>query len=394
MSELRSFRWQMPVAVQFGAGCVRDLFRHLGDRTAIVMALDTATRLGWREQWTGELGSRLQSWSEVPDGLSSISRCEEFSQQVWPALAANPDAVLIALGGGTTLDIAKVLRCRPVQKDPRSDQIDDRCRPTLTNGFERIAAALRGTAPWPALHLAPLWMVPTTAGTGSEVTRWATVWDTEEAPGQKRSFDEPFGFAERAFVDPLLTHSCPAAVTRDTGLDALSHALEAIWNRHANPCSDVLALSAARTILAWLPVAMREPGHAQAREALSLAALEAGMAFSQTRTALAHALSYAVTLEQGVPHGLACAMWLPTAWSLAQGHDTRVDRLLEAIFDPSTVPSFASVDAERGASALRSWLRGVGVSCDPLTYGIGDAPQRITSALHSPRGRNFIAAPP
>jgi alcohol dehydrogenase class IV len=220
------------------------------------------------------------------------------------------------------------------------------------------------------------------------VTRWATVWDTDVEPAQKRSFDEVFGFADCAFVDPALTHSCPAAVTRDTGLDALSHALEAIWNRHANPFSDVLAVSAARKVLTWLPVALREPANVEARSALSLASLEAGFAFSQTRTALAHALSYAVTLEQGTPHGLACAMWLPTAWELAQGCSARVDGLLEQVL--------AALDggaaSSPGVARLRAWLASVGAACDPASHGVHDAEQRVKAALASARGRNFIAA--
>ena len=383
------FDWRMPVDVRFGAGCADALPQELGERAAVVMAFEPATALGWRQRWTQALGDRLLQWIEVPDGLSSVARCREFSAQVWPLLAARPDSVLIGLGGGTTLDIAKVLRCRPVAAPGGlSDQLMGRGRPTHPTEFEPVAAALRGQAPWPDLELAPLWMVPTTAGTGSEVTRWATVWDTDSTPAQKRSFDEPFGFAERAFVDPLLTHSCPAAVTRDTGLDALSHALEAIWNRHANPFSDVLAVSAAQKVLKWLPVVLRDTRHPQAREALSLASLQAGLSFAQTRTALAHALSYAVTLEQGVPHGLACALWLPAAWRLAQGRDPRVDALLGQIFDAAAAPTSGLTGVER----LQAWLRSVDAPCDPAAVGVRDAEQRIAAALGSTRGRNFIAA--
>ena len=386
-----AFGWRMPVEVHFGAGSAATLSEQLGDSLAVVMAFEPASALGWRSRWSAALGKRLLAWVEVPDGLSSMARCRGFAAEVWPALAAHPGAVLIALGGGTTLDIAKVLRCRPVADEPRIDLRAACHRPTHLQGFEPVAAALRGTAPWPALDLAPLWMVPTTAGTGSEVTRWATVWDTDQHPQQKRSFDEPFGFAEKAFVDPLLTHSCPEAVTRDTALDALSHALEAIWNRHANPFSDVLAVSAAQKVLAWLPVALREPGNVQAREALSLASLEAGFAFSQTRTALAHALSYAVTLEQGVPHGLACGLWLPTACRLAQGRDERVDWLLSQVFNAIPAQPGLTGSAE-SALLLQRWLAEVGVQADPAFYGVLDAEQRIQEALGSSRGRNFIAA--
>lgn len=393
-SGMAGFQWRMPVEVRFGAGCVSELNERLGDRSAVVLAFEPATSLGWRAMWTGQLGERLRAWIEVPDGLSSMTRCREFSEQVWPLLAVDPGTVLIAFGGGTTLDIAKVVRCRPVMEDPRVDQAAAQRRRTHPLGFEPVASALRGVEPWPALDLAPLWMVPTTAGTGSEVTRWATVWDTDVEPAQKRSFDEAFGFADCAFVDPVLTQSCPASVTRDTALDALSHALEAIWNRHANPFSDVLAVSAAQKVLAWLPVALREPANTEARSALSLASLEAGFAFSQTRTALAHALSYAVTLEQGTPHGLACAMWLPTAWALAIGRDRRVDGLLERVLAPiesdSSHPSGGHYN--EGPLRLQAWLEAVGASCDPASYGVSDAESRVEAALTSARGRNFIAA--
>ena len=136
-----------------------------------------------------------------------------------------------------------------------------------------------------------------------------------------------------------------SGLTAATGMDALSHALEAIWNRHANPISDALAVSAACKVLTALPVVLQDPANAQARSALSLASLEAGFAFSQTRTALAHALSYAVTLEQGTPHGLACAMWLPAAWALAQA------RVVERV-------SGAAASAVRACFHRHLWLGG------------------------------------
>jgi phosphonate metabolism-associated iron-containing alcohol dehydrogenase len=374
------FGWAMPVAVRFGPGCAEEVDQALGPRRVLVLAFTPATALGWRAHWQGRLGQRLIDWIEVDDGLSSLARCRALAARVWPWLAREPDAVLLALGGGTTLDIAKVLRCRP-----------------RDGGFEGVERALRGQAPWPALALAPLWMLPTTAGTGSEVTRWATVWDTEARPPVKRSFDEPFGWAERAYVDPLLARSCPPAVTRDTALDALSHALESVWNRHGTPPSDALALSAARRVLRTLPQALRNPDDLALRSELSLGALEAGMAFSQTRTALAHALSYAVTLEQGLPHGLAVALWLPTAWELAVGRDARVDALLAQVFAPEPAPAPAepvsvAAQAAQGAGLLRAWLQRLGVELDPARLGITDAEQRVQAALDSVRGRNFIGA--
>ena len=180
-----------------------------------------------------------------------------------------------------------------------------------------------------------------------------------------------------------MTLTCPAAVTRDTALDTLAHALESIWNRHANPVSDRLAVSAARRVPQHLPSALAQPQDLALRTQLSLAALEAGLAFSQTRTALAHALSYDVTLEQGVPHGLACALWLPSTWRLALGHDARVDAVLAEVF---------GAQPEAGALTLQTWLQALGAETDPAAYGITNAHQRVQAALTSARGRNFIAA--
>lgn len=363
-----TFRWHMPVELHFGVGCSDVLADALGDREAVVLAFEPADAMGVRARWQAALGARLRQWVVAADGLSSIARSRELAAEVWPHLGER--TVLIGVGGGTTLDLAKVLRCRP----------DD-------SSFDTLAAALRGQAPWPAMKRATLWLVPTTAGTGSEVTPWATVWDTEAEPPRKLSLDEPWGHAERAFVDPRLTVSCPAGVTRDTALDTLAHALESLWNRHANPMSRELAISAARRVITHLPSLLGHLDDLVLRERMSLAALEAGMAFSQTRTALAHALSYALTLQQGVPHGLACAMWLPTAWQLAQGRSSDTDAALADVFD---------CPASRGLQRLQDWLQGLGIDTSPAAFealGITDMQQRVQAALDSPRGRNFIGAP-
>jgi alcohol dehydrogenase len=381
-----AFGWHMPVQVSFGAGCADTLAEALGPRSVLVMAVEPAEALGLRARWQAQLGARLLDWVAVPEGLSTLTLARALAQRVWPRLQTQPGTVLLGVGGGSTLDLAKLLRCRPRGVGaPAAPGAGGGVRSDagINAAFNAVAAAVRGQAGWPALALAPLWLVPTTAGTGSEVTRWATVWDTEAGVAVKRSFDEPFGFAERAFVDPRLTLSCPAALTRDTALDTLAHALEALWNRHATPPSNALAVAAARRVLRHLPEVLQQPQALAGREALSLAALEAGLAFSQTRTALAHALSYALTLEQGVPHGLACALWLPTACQLAVGRSAELDAQLQAVFD---------VPASQATAALRSWLQALDVPADPAAVGVHDAEARVQQALASARGRNFIAA--
>ena len=190
MNAQGSFTWEMPVSVTFGAGCADALPAALGERRAIVLAFAPARAWPLAQRWRDALGTRLVAWVDVADGLSDLANARGLSEQVWPMLRDDPGCVLVALGGGTTMDLAKVVRCRP-----------------LGGGFDALAAALRGTAGWPAIAHAPLWLVPTTAGTGSEVTRWATVWDLQTEPPVKRSFDEPWGYAQRAFVDPDCSRS-------------------------------------------------------------------------------------------------------------------------------------------------------------------------------------------
>lgn len=364
--DMHTWTWQLPVTLRFGPGALAAVAAELGGRPCVVLALEPAQALGWRDTWSAALGPSLRAWVPVPEGLSTLSLARQLSATVWPLLARPDPPVLVALGGGSVMDLAKLLRCRPEGQ-----------------GFEALAAAVRRREAWPPLQRAPLWLVPTTAATGSEVTRWATLWDTDTDAVQKLSFDEPFGWADRAFVDPELSASCPVEVMRDGALDALAHALEAIWNRHANPVSDTLAMSAASRILGTLPKALAQPHEAAWRVDLSLAALTAGMAFSQTRTALAHALSYAVTLEQGLPHGRACAIWLPMVWRLAIGISGPVDCLLGQLF---------GCPADEGAARLEHWLMAVGVSPSPQAHGVADAAQRVIQALSSERGRNFIGS--
>jgi ABC-type nitrate/sulfonate/bicarbonate transport system permease component len=183
---MEPFAWHQPVDLRFGDGCSNELSATLGHQPVVVLAFEPAGALGLRQRWQYALGARLQAWVPVADRLSSIAYARELVPLVWPHL--KPDTVLVAVGGGTTLDLAKVLRCKPLDSD-----------------FEALAKALRGQAPWPAMQQAPLWLLPTTAGTGSELTRWATVWDTEAQPPASAAWTSP-GATRSA---PLWTRRSP-----------------------------------------------------------------------------------------------------------------------------------------------------------------------------------------
>ena len=291
--------WFNPVRITFGEGCFGNIAQQLGTtQPAVVLADRAALSFSAETALLDALAGQCKAWEWLQGGLASVARARELCEQLWPVMQQYPDAVVIAIGGGTTLDLAKVLRFRCALQGAglAAATLAHWRTNTVSTGFSR--------------H--PLWLVPTTSGTGSDVTRWATVWDTDSAVHAKLSWAPAKGFAERAFVDPELTVSCPARITRDCALDTLAHALESIWNHHANVATAALAVQAARLVVAALPRVLQTPADLAARVDLSRASLLAGLAMSQTQTALAHALSYDLTLQEGLPHGEACAVWLPS----------------------------------------------------------------------------------
>jgi len=164
--------------------------------------------------------------------------------------------------------------------------------------------------------------IPTTAGTGSEVTRFTVITDT--AKDEKMLIAGISLLPSAAVVDYELTMSMPPRLTADTGTDALTHAIEAYVSRKANTFTDAIALSAMKTIWTELPKAYHEPGNRQAREAMMQAATLAGIAFSNSSVALVHGMSRPIGAFFHVAHGLSNAMLLPaiTAFSV----DSAVDR--------------------------------------------------------------------
>ena len=283
--------------------------------------------------------------------------------EAWPEVQA-----VVALGGGSAMDAAKALVAA------RGD-------------FARVERHLRGGGRATAgdLGRVPIIAVPTTAGTGSEVTCWATVWD--RATGAKFSLSEPFLYPERAIIDPDLALGSPRDLTVSTGLDALSHALESLWNVNANPVTRDYAVAAARLALATLPRLVDDLDNRTLRAAMARAALLAGLAFSNTRTALAHNISYAVTVNHGLAHGYACSFCLPFVMRLAVGRDADCDAALTAVFD---------APPEAGADRLERFLNDLDLSTDPADHGIGavEWDGLVHAAAAGPRGRNFIGTVP
>ncbi len=168
-----------------------------------------------------------------------------------------------------------------------------------------------------------LWLacLPTTAGTGSEVSPNAILLD--ERDKLKKGIVSPYLLADTAYVDPMLTMTVPSKVTADTGMDALTHCIEAYTNKFAHPAVDIYALQGIRLIAANLLHAVKDGSDIEAREALALGSLYGGLVLGPVNTAAVHALSYPLGGEFHIPHGLSNAILLPSVMKFNRSANLR-----------------------------------------------------------------------
>lgn len=255
---------------------------------------------------------------------------------------------LIGFGGGSPMDTAKAMAILAAAPPG-----------TKMREFKVPAQADKA--------LVPLICIPTTAGTGSEATRFTVITDTET--DEKMLIAGLGALPLAAIVDYALTFSVPPRTTADTGIDSLTHALEAYVSKRANPHADSLALSAMRLIGANLRTVWREPRNPAAREAMMLGAMQAGLAFSNSSVALVHGMSRPIGAHFHVPHGLSNAMLLPAVTEF--GLNDALPRYAEAA---RAIGVASREDADQVAGArlleeLRALNRELQVPT-PKVYGI------------------------
>ena len=200
---------------------------------------------------------------------------------------------IIGIGGGSPLDSAKAIAAMAVNEVSIADY----------NGKEITGEIL------------PLAAIPTTAGTGSEATKFTVITDSEK--GIKMLLKGDVLVPKLAIVDSSFTVGAPKSVTSATGLDALTHAVEAYTSRKAFSMTDTLAVSAVKRIMKYLPIAYREPDNSLAREQMSIAALEAGICINNSSVTIVHGMSRPIGALFHVPHGMSNAMLLKECLSFA-----------------------------------------------------------------------------
>ena len=214
----------------------------------------------------------------------------------------------------------------------------------------------------------PTILIPTTAGTGSEVTRSIVV--TDERENTKKSIASSFAIPEVAMLDPLLTLSMPPQVTANTGMDALVHAVESYVSATTTPFAEILALEAIRLIAHNLPLAYSKGSNVTARFNMLLAANIAGLAFASSRLGAVHGLAYIIGTEYHLPHGRANAIMLPHVMNFNKtGSLEKFGKIAQAMGE--NVERFSTYEAaEKSVEAVKNLLNAVQIPFHLSQYGI------------------------
>lgn len=284
--------------------------------------------------WQVATFTQIQSNPTVRDVEGALALARKASAQV-----------LVALGGGSVIDVGKAAGLLLTHPGSYADYQWGRrpiSRPIL-----------------------PLIAVPTTAGTGSEMTQVAVIEDPETH--FKRGVRSPHLFARAAVLDPALTLSLPPHLTAATGVDVVGHALEAFVGQRANPITDALALDALRRAWQNLPCATHQGHDLPARQEMMLASAMAGLAFDQSGLGIIHSLAGPLAGRYGLHHGLCVGLLLPhgLAYNLPVLGGKR-PALLQALDMPASITDGGAVER------VKAWLRDLGLPVTLGQLGIGD----------------------
>lgn len=283
------FTLMYPARIIFGRGAIERLAEEilsLGKRALLVTGCSAMRKSGVLDR----VGAIMKSAGVeffLFDGVESDPSLETVNEGIEFIQRERCD-VVIGLGGGSAIDVAKAIAS--IVKQPGTVWEYHRGKKIEKEGLPFIA-------------------VPTTAGTGAEITNNSVLMDREKLV--KKSIRSPHMIAKVALVDPELTLSIPPRITAYTGMDAFVQALESYVTKTSNPITDTLALQAIEVIFHNLPEAVQEGGNIEVREKMALGSLLSAMAFSNSGLGAVHGLAHPIGAHFGVPHGLACAVLLP-----------------------------------------------------------------------------------
>ena len=326
----------MPTKIVFGANELENIATYTNGRKTLLITSQGFVKRGLVEKMKSLCNSIVGVFTDVKSHTEFKDLEMAYSQ-----IHQNDFELILAIGGGSVLDASKFFS---VYNDSKEASF--------------VTDIIKGKIEKKNYKTIPIISVPTTAGTGSEITPWATIWDMDEK--KKYSLHLPELFSEIALYDPTLTLSVPKDITIQTGLDTLSHALESIWNKNANEITINYAIKSAKLIVENLVLLSNDLENLELRNNVMKACMYAGLAFSNTQTAIAHAMSYYITAYKGVDHGIACSFTLPILIDNIIGKYSFIDDALVEIF------------GELSSSRLRKMLKQLNISINFVDYGIDE----------------------
>ena len=326
----------MPTKIVYGNNELENIDKYINGRKTLLITSQGFVKRG--------LVDKVKSLTDhIVDVVSEVKSHPEFKdlETTYNKIKSIDFELILAIGGGSVLDASKFFA---VQNDKKE--------------YQFVEDIIKGKVEKKDYKLIPIISIPTTAGTGSEITPWATIWDMDEK--KKYSLHLPDLFSEVALYDPSLTLTIPKEITIQTGLDTLSHALESIWNKNANPITLSYAIKSAKLIMDNLVKLSEDLENLEYRDNIMKACMYAGLAFSNTQTAIAHGMSYYITAHKGVDHGIACSFTLPMLIDNVIGKYEFIDDAFREIFGTMS------------SEPLRQLLKALNVSTKFEDYGISN----------------------
>ena len=338
-SSLTSFSYHNPTAIEFGWGALArlpDLVKSVGGRRALVVGDPGVAQAGLVNRVVAALGEAIPVTTFTDVESDPDARSVDAGVQ----LARSKECdVIVGIGGGSAMDVAKVIGVMLTNPGNIRDY----------NGMGKIGQ--------PG---APVIAIPTTSGTGSELTIWSVLSDKEQKT--KFGVGSVLNCARIALLDPELTMSLPPAITAATGIDALTHALESYVNTATQPISEAMSEQSMALIARSLRLAVAQPGNKEARADMLLASTIAAMAFNSTRLGLAHAFAMPLGSRFHIPHGLANAIMLPAVMRFnLPGNLAKFARIAQ-IFGERTDGLSLREAAERSVIAIEQLQADIGIT--------------------------------
>ncbi|MEK3992252.1 iron-containing alcohol dehydrogenase [Robertmurraya sp. FSL R5-0851] len=345
---VNQFRYEVPTAIEFGNGVINDLAKHvktLNGTRVLVVGDPGVVQAGVVDKLTKPLednGIPYVTFSEIePDpAIQSVEK---------GLLLAKEEGcdIVVGVGGGSSLDTAKAIGLMLTNSGHIRDYVGINMVPN---------------------QAAPMIAVPTTAGTGSELTIWSVLSDKKAKV--KVSVGSIYNMPKLALCDPELTTSLPKHITAATGMDALTHALESYVNKATQPISEGLSVQSMKMIAKNLRLAVVQGENVEARYQMLLASLIAAMAFNTTRLGLSHALALPLGAHFKIPHGIVNAILLPEVMQFNIIGNVEKFAEIATIFGENTHGLTNREAAEKAVTAIRQLKMDVGITQTLSDYGV------------------------